>query len=234
MQAAPARLRRYGPGLAQSPHAHDGAHLSLVLAGDFEETVGRRTDQAGFGRLGLRPEGLRHAVRFGRRGALVLTLDLGGADAPRDPAWTPPLPEAQLSALVPLLFEGGRLGQDAAWDLKALASADLAPERPPAVWLADLYEALIEAPAAASVEALAEQAGRHRVHVSRSFAAAFGRPIAVVRRQAMLDQALCALASGQSAVQAALEAGFCDQSHFSRVCSQVTGLAPRALMAHAA
>lgn len=34
------RLKRYAPGLRQAAHAHDAPHLSLVLAGGFEERGG--------------------------------------------------------------------------------------------------------------------------------------------------------------------------------------------------
>lgn len=232
-----ARLKRYAPCLGQPAHAHDAAHLSLVLAGGFEETDARAARSIGAGRAGLRPEGLRHAVRFGPAGAVVLTF----AAAPRaddspavaDPAWSPRLPRAHLRRLVPLLLEGAENGREAAWDLLALC--DGSPSRPrPDPWLIAVRDRLIEAPAGARLIDIAHQAGRHRVHLGRAFLAAFGETPSVFRRRAMLDRALCLSAGGLPAALAAVDAGFADQSHFTRACRDLYGLPPGRLIGRAA
>lgn len=47
----------------------------------------------------------------------------------------------------------------------------------------------------------------------------------------MLDRALCLGALGLPAALAAAEAGFADQSHFTRACRDVFGLPPGRLVA---
>lgn len=235
--ASSARLKRYAPGLRQPSHAHDQAHVSLVLAGGFEESGagGDRTARAG--RAGLRPEGLRHAVRFGQAGALVLTFAppdrAEGRPAIAGPDWTPVLSRDHLRRLVPLLLEGGEAGEEAAWDLLALCDAADGPGRPDP-WLRGVRDQLVEAPAGARLTDIAHQAGRHRVHLGRAFLAAYGETPSVFRRRSMLDRALCLAAHGLPAALAALDAGFSDQSHFNRACRDFYGLPPGRLTAAAA
>lgn len=232
-----ARLRRYAPDLRQAPHAHDAAHLSLILAGGFEETACHRAEAAVPGRVGLRPEGLRHAVAFSAAGALVLTCQAphreDGRPVVSDPAWSPVLPRNHLRRLVPLLLEGGDAAAEAGWDLLALCGdAPALPE--PDRWLRAVRDRLVESPGSARLSDLAREAGRHRVHLSRAFLAAWGETPSVFRRRSMLDRALCLTALGQPAAAAALDAGFTDQSHFNRACRDLYGMPPGRLVSRAA
>lgn len=237
--ASAARVKRYAPGLRQAAHDHDAAHLSLVLAGAFAETEGWRgkTVAGGAGQAGLRPEGIRHAVEFGGAGAVILTFAPPkrpeARGAVRDPAWSRPLPREDLRRLVPLLLEGRDTGEEAAWDLLALCAPPASQPRSDP-WLRRLREQLIEAPAGVRLTDLAHGAGRHRVHAGRVFLATYGETPSVFRRRAMLDRALGLIANGSPAAFAALDAGFADQSHFSRACRDMYGLPPRRLLARAA
>ena len=236
--AAPlARLRRYPPGLRQAVHAHGAAHLSLVVAGGFEETGPRGETMARAGQTGLRPEGLRHSVCFGPSGAVVLTFvpaaPADGLPAIGDPAWSPRLSRRHLRRLTPLLLEGGEAAAEAGWDLMALCRPQVRP-RPVDAWLRDVHDRLVEGPAEVRLTELARRAGRHRVHLGRAFLAAFGETPSVFRRRAMIDHALCLLARGVPAAHAAADAGFADQSHFSRACRDLHGLPPGRLVAQSA
>lgn len=238
MIASAARLKRYSPGLSQPAHAHDAAHLSLVLAGGFEESDRAGVESAVSGRAGLRPEGYRHAVRFGADGALVLTFSppARADDRPAisSPDWSPVLPRRHLRRLVPLLLEGGEPGADAMWDVLALCATGEAQAARPDPWLRAVRDRLVEAPGRARLSELAHQAGRHRVHLGRAFLAAYGETPSVFRRRAMLDRDLCGAAHGLPAALAAVDAGFSDQSHFNRACRDLYGVAPGRLVARAA
>lgn len=238
IDAAPARLRRYAPGLRQQAHVHETAHLSLVLAGGFEEIESRRTGQALAGQLVLRPAGLRHAVNSGAGGgAVVLSLEAPAhveeGAVVTDLAWSGVLPRGPLRRLTPLLLEGGEAGVEAAWDMLALAQARPAPARPDS-WLRSVRDRLVEAPGGVRLTDLAHDAGRHRVHLGRAFLSAYGETPSAFRRRAMLDRALCLTAQGLPAAQAAVDAGFSDQSHFNRACRDLYGLPPVRLLARAA
>lgn len=223
------KLTRYAPGLRQRPHTHEAPHISLVVAGGCQEESGRTEVMFGAGKLALRPEGMSHAVTFSPRGALILTYAFPEhAQGLNAPLWSPRLPREHLRALTPLLFSDEAEAIEAGWDLIALTKEP--SRRPAAEWLLAVRDQLIEEPAAADISTIAAQTGRHRVHLGRAFLAAFGETPSVFRRRAMLDRAICAMTSGVPAAAAAAEGGFADQSHFSRVCRESFGLAPRQLL----
>lgn len=227
-QVASVKLTRYAPDLTQRSHTHGAPHISLVLAGYFREEVGRSEMAIGAGRVGFRPEGVRHAVSFSQRGGLILTCAFPTLAASiTAPRWSAPLPREQLRTLTPLLMSGDAEAEEAGWDLMALAEAEPGRRRSASKWLLQVRDQLIEEPAAANISKIAQRTGRHRVHVGRAFLAAFGEPPSVYRRRAMLDRALSAMASGATSAASAAEGGFADQSHFHRACRESFGLTPR-------
>jgi AraC-like DNA-binding protein len=99
-------------------------------------------------------------------------------------------------------------------------------------WLRAAHERLTEDPARARVDALAEEAGVHRVYFARLFDAKFGAPPSVVRRRAMLEHALAAIFERRLPLaEAAAAVGFADQAHMSRAFAEFIGVAPARLRA---
>lgn len=78
----------------------------------------------------------------------------------------------------------------------------------------------------APLDDLAQVAGLSRHHFARTFKAATGLPPHAYQLQLALEHAKGLLLSGLPISQAALDAGFADQSHFSRVFRQFTGATP--------
>lgn len=78
---------------------------------------------------------------------------------------------------------------------------------------------------------LAELAGLSPQHFSRVFKAATGLPPHRYQLQQAVERAKTLLCGGASICQAALEAGFADQSHFSRRFREFTGATPRQYLA---
>jgi len=77
------------------------------------------------------------------------------------------------------------------------------------------------------LDELAQVAGLSRHHFARAFKAATGLPPHTYQLQMALDHAKRLLAGGEIPIsQAALDAGFADQSHFSRMFRQFTGATP--------
>ncbi len=224
MRASAARLTRYGGCLRQPAHTHGAAHLSLMLAGAFQEESGGADIAFQSGRLALRPPGMRHAGMFSPDGALILTCPYPAhGPAIAAPYWSPPLPRGHLRALLPLLLSGGEESEDAAWDLIAVAR-DTPSRTEPSMWISAVRDQLLEAPT--SLSEIAANAGRHRVHLSRAFLAAFGETPSAFRRRAMVERALCYVARGETLAAATAEAGFSDQSHFTRACRDLYGATP--------
>jgi AraC family transcriptional regulator len=100
-------------------------------------------------------------------------------------------------------------------------------ERRPA-WLQDVREQLHErAPAAASLSALARDAGVHPAHLARSFRRAFGVTVGDYARTLRLEWATTRLADEDTSLaEVAAGAGFADQSHFTRAFRRHTGVTP--------
>jgi len=78
-----------------------------------------------------------------------------------------------------------------------------------------------------SLDALSEVAHLSRYHLLRVFQDAVGLPPHAYQNQLRVDLGKLLLTGGTSISQAAVEAGFVDQSHFSRVFKQHTGATPR-------
>jgi len=195
-----AALSFYPPRLEQGSHDHDVAHLSVVLAGGFEE---EQRSSAAVGQAGdmlHRHAGVRHRVTYGRHGALVLTLQALAADV--DPSQAAP--------------SGA---QDRPAPLKAAPA-----------WLVEARARLQETPASTSLARLAREVGVHPVHLSRSFVRHFGRRPSIVRRDAMVGHALAlALAQNEPLAACAQAAGFADQAHLTRAVRAVCGFPPARL-----
>ncbi|WP_319582237.1 AraC family transcriptional regulator [uncultured Pseudodesulfovibrio sp.] len=77
-----------------------------------------------------------------------------------------------------------------------------------------------------SLDELAGAAGLSRYHLLRVFQAATGLPPHAYQNQLRVDLGKRLLAQGMPVSEAALETGFTDQSHFTRVFRQYTGATP--------
>jgi AraC-like DNA-binding protein len=78
-----------------------------------------------------------------------------------------------------------------------------------------------------SLRQLASQAGLSPDRLSRTFHAELGMPSSVYQRQLRIEQAKYALRNGASPATVALDCGFYDQAHLSRVFKRHVGTTPR-------
>lgn len=78
-----------------------------------------------------------------------------------------------------------------------------------------------------SLDQLSEVAHLSRYHLLRIFQKAVGLPPHAYQNQLRVDLGKRLLAEGMSISQTAVEVGFADQSHFSRVFKQYTGATPK-------
>ena len=77
-----------------------------------------------------------------------------------------------------------------------------------------------------SVEACEQVADLDRWSIARQFRSAFGTSPSRFRTMRQLDQARLRIHQGLSLAEAALDAGFADQSHMSRLFKRTYGLTP--------
>ncbi len=81
--------------------------------------------------------------------------------------------------------------------------------------------------ASLSLDELAREAELSKFHFSRVFREEVGDPPWAYVRKARIGRAKDLLAQGVSPAAAAVESGFCDQSHLTKVMKQFEGKTPR-------
>lgn len=237
------RLTYYPADNTLSAHAHDTDQFSILMLGGFAEVTKQGEADLCDVRIGFKPAGLVHQNHFGPNGALILAIDRLPANM-NETVWRWRCAHADpfIGQLVRRLLAANEDGpfisrtdmEDIVADLTALIGDQpegrAGQKDATASWLRRIREEIDDAPLNASLKKLACGAGVHYVHLSRSFAKAYGQPISLYRRRVMAMQAAGALAvRGKTPVQAANEAGFADQSHMTRVMRSEIGLTPKRL-----
>lgn len=229
-------LSHYAPGSAMGAHAHDRHQVSLLLAGELEETSGRHACDLNGPSLGFKAAGRDHADRYGPNGALILSVKL---DDEHDELavragwqWKPAVRSDISLARAIVAGPGAADMLELAADLAAFGGTDETPareDRPS--WALALRDRLREEAGPVDLDAAARAAGVHRGHVSRGFRRCFGMPPSLYGLRCRLARAISHVARDMPGSQAAHEAGFADQSHFIRTLKRETGFTPEALRA---
>lgn len=222
-------------------HGHDPAFFCLLLDGDYEEHVGRARYRYGPGDVAFHPAGLEHSGRIGARGSRVFGVEL-------DPTWLERLAGGRLPSEVCFEARGSELAWLALrlhreWK-RAEPCSDLALEgltlemlavagrvalrgRPPA-WVARLEGLLAERfDERWTLARLGAELGLAPLALARGFRRWRGEAVSE-RLQRLRVRAACDLLAraGSSLTDVAAAAGFCDQSHLTRVFKRVTGTSP--------
>jgi AraC family transcriptional regulator len=224
-------------------HVHADPVISLVLEGDGSEEVGSRTRLLTAQDLLLTPAYAPHGYRFSTAGRWF-NMQLTDAWLARIADGAPPIPDAaqivqshaaaawavrvrteirQRDSVSSLAIDGALTLMVA--DL-ARSRVDAASTRPR--WLRAVEEAIdtsIASPLA--LDALAAIAGVHPTHLLRTFRRYHGATISNYVRQRRVEHARTEIGKGNRPLSAiALEAGFADQSHFTRVFRHSFGETP--------
>lgn len=233
----------YVAGLEVPAHAHDAPLLSFVLQGSATEESGGRTRELGAQSLLYTPAFASHGHRFLTPGRW-LNIQFSAPWLARVAAGEAALPTA------PRLVRDGaaitwaaRLGAElrepdgvsrfAIEGALLLLVADLSRlpvpgERRRPRWLRVVEDAIEAAGAETpSVADLAAVAGVHASHLLRTFRRHHGTTVATYVRRRRIERARVEVAKADRPLSAiALEAGYSDQSHFTRVFHQAFGETP--------
>jgi AraC family transcriptional regulator len=110
----------------------------------------------------------------------------------------------------------------------ALLRADATSESGVPRWLARVREQLEDEPSRhLTVQAIAVDAGVSPVRLSRAFRRTYGESLGAYQRRVRIRHACERLRSPEATLaEIALDAGFTDQSHFSRVFTRLVGVTP--------
>jgi AraC family transcriptional regulator len=226
-------LSHYPPGGEQPRHVHDHAQISFLLAGRIEERIGQRTYEPVAGAC-VKAAGTDHSDRWGRDGAMMLSLRLPAVDEEGVPAvdrWGP-ADLARVAQVVRAALAGAAAAETGllAADLLACIGRWEPPGGPPPAWLERVREAASGLDRFSLARAAGE-AGVHRVHLSRAFARHYGLPLSLYRQHVRNARALTGTLRRRNEPLAgiACATGFADQSHMSRALRLATGATPAGL-----
>jgi AraC family transcriptional regulator len=237
----------YQPGQRIPRHLHPHARFVLVLNGTLTETRGEESHTYRSSTLLFRRADELHSYGVARDGAVCLVVDVDGGWYARARQHAPVLAQSaafergfvvhlahRLHSEFLLRDEVSRLAiESIALGMLAEASrrvtrAAQRSERPAPPWLQQA-RALVEQHFAQRLPltAVAEVVGVHPVHLARTFRRCYQMTFGAYVRQVRIEFARRELAVSASSLSAiAVAAGFCDQSHFSRLFKQYTGLTP--------
>jgi AraC family transcriptional regulator len=232
---------RFPPGYVQAEMEPERPYLAVVLDGAMEKTFRGRVLCVEQAEALTMPVGATHAARFGSRGARVLVVKLKDASSPlagtlgrladfRAPgstwlAWRLVAELRRSDAAAPLAAEGLAL------ELLAAASRETDAAwrggRSPA-WLRSAEELLRSRIGDyVGLSEVAEEVGVHPAHLARAFRAWHGVSVGEYGRRVRLEWAARELVCGELPLAVvAAQAGFADQSHFTRCFKRWVGTTP--------
>lgn len=237
----------FPPQVYLPPHVHERASFAIMLEGSFDISITHHSYACAPHSAVTEPAQERHDNRLGAAGAHVVVVQPDAAaverlgpcgrlfeevhhihDTPaRAAAWRIARELRAPDGATPVAVEGLVL------EMLALSTrqgryVDAVRRTPAPPWLARAREALhdsfLHPP---RIRDLAAAAGVHPDHLARAFRLRFGIPVGSYVRRLRLDWAAGRLETGEHTISAiALDAGFADQSHFTRAFKRHTGLTP--------
>ena len=236
---------QYPPLLAIPRHDHRHASFCYVVEGGYDETYERHDRHCRAGAMIFHPEGEHHSDRHGKSVTRMLTVEFSDERLQRLRDVTTVLDQPIAVECVgvrrlglTLLQEFSRTDKASALALEGLVLECLAAvqrydgplSKGTPGWLmqvqAFLHEHFAET---CALQDIATMAGVHPMHLTRQFRRQFGCSLGDYVRHLRIDAAKTRLAVQDSPiVDLAIELGFSDQSHFTRMFRHYTGLTPAA------
>lgn len=235
---------RHTPGLRLPAHSHVHPTITLLLEGSFAERMDGGTFECRPLDVVFKPGGLEHANEYFDAGARCFVVEMTAASLATLVVESGPIerPWIGRGAVSAQLFRVYRSGFASA-DERTLAIQELVVEltqdilqrsswtasRTAPGWL-DRVRALIQSDLRRppGLSDLAAEAGVHPSHVCRVFRRHYGCTISSYVQRRRIDEAARRLATDPDGdiSTVALDVGYYDQSHFTRIFRRVTGDTP--------
>jgi AraC family transcriptional regulator len=233
----------FPPGTWIEPHVHERACFAIMLSGSFDLAFRRRTFSCTASSVFVEPCGERHSNRVANGGAHVVVVQ---PDPACQELWAP---FATLLDGIRFLQHGGvrqlagRLGAElrapdcySGVAIESLITQmfietgrdNRADDKAPPRWLLRARDLLHDLHGRAPrISEIARTVGVHPTRLSRSFRRFYRVSIGSYSRQLRLDSAIERLiGSADSIASIAADAGFSDQSHFTRLLKRYSGRTP--------
>jgi AraC family transcriptional regulator len=229
VRAGAFRLRdtRYAASSRQARHAHDELQITVVLRGELHEDAAGALHRGHGGDVVVKPAGTMHSDAFDRTRTVCIDADPSAVDLPISGyRWHRADPVSAAGVRLALQFLRGEDVGDALCDLAAALTPRGSNHRI-ARQAAESLEASFDTPV--NVATLAADLGVHPVYLARAFRARWGcSPRDYVQRLRVRAAAAKLASDGEPIATIALDAGFADQSHMTRVFTRCFGVAPAA------
>ena len=233
----------YPPNLSIPRHSHELPYFLLLVSGGFKETFSSRSFLCKPFSVVFHPQAASHFGTIGQDGSLCFNVQVRRPmlerlyDYAAMPEAAADLNGGELNWLAlrvlreyrsgdtcsPLAIEGLVLEM-----LAAAARGRKPSEKRPPRWLDQVVELLhAEFQDSLRLGNVASRIGVHPVHLSRVFRRFQGQSMAEYVRQLRIRYACRQLTSSEAGLaDVAVDAGFADQSQFSRAFKQLTGSTP--------
>ena len=235
-------VSRHHPGERLPVHTHTHGSITAILAGGVRERTRQRTWECEPGSLLVRPPGEPHADEVGRRGVHLVVVEFKGDFAVRQESINAVLNTyaalriAEATTILARMHAELRRAdtfsqltlEGLAYELAGVVGrARYDGGRSIPSWLRSVRDELHASYGCRmTVAALAQRAGVHPDHLSRSFRHAYGCSIGDYVRRIRIEVAVRRLATRASLSTIAHEVGFSDQSQFTRAFRAELGTSP--------
>jgi AraC family transcriptional regulator len=234
----------YDPYVNIPPHEHVAAFFDFVLEGFCREVVHGQARHRERWSLAFHPAGEVHTNRWHEGAARCFHIEVGSTllgrlrDHSQDLDRPVYFDAGPARWLVQRLYDEFRCTDEvSALAVEGLTLELLAEgarrgprlgERTPPRWLRQVRDLLHEEfRQRLTLDGIAGSVGVHPAHLARVFRQLHGRTVGDYVRHLRIEYAChCLRTSDTSLATLALEAGFSDQSHFSRVFKRQTGMSP--------
>jgi AraC family transcriptional regulator len=235
---------RYSEGLTLAKHAHQNAFLTVVVSGDYTETIGRMQQHCKATTVRFMPPGETHANQYSR-GARCLHVELKdgllnrlqqcGSSNVEPGEWSSDSVRYLGRRLLAEFRAGDTAAQLAVEGIVLELLAEMARTSGgqtrrafPPKWLNQARELLRARFAEAlTLEEIAASVGVHAVHLSREFRRYFSCTVGDYLRRTRVENACRLLSSPEpSLADVAFDCGFSDQSHLTRIFRRYLGVTP--------
>ncbi len=234
----------YAPNLELPKHSHRHSGFCLILHGRYIESYGQTVLELKPSSVKFQPAGEVHSDIYGNEQVYCFIVEL-------DPEWLTRMGAQSLVGNSPMAFPGSSI----AWLMMKLRKEfhSLDDEAPLAIeglvleliaetsrnrkmisednaslWLRQAKEFLDESfsqPLTLSI--IAETVRVHPVYLANSFRQRYGCSVGEYLRRRRIEFACQRISTSKDSLShIALDAGFSNQSHFSRIFKQVTGMTP--------
>lgn len=224
-------LAKYPPGEGLGWHTHDFASFHLTLAGTSNEDYWKFNRGKLAGTAQYYGQGVEHRTRFGPDGALVLHAIRPGGEIVRVDPLAEPDPRPMLRVMREILRgDEASLASIESWclEMESSIAGKASAETDWPAWLLRVRQRLFDDPREGlTVRDLAEDESLNPSHLARTFRQRLGVTVGEYLRIRRLQIAADALLTTDRPIAGiAVDAGFCDQSHFGREFAARYGSTP--------